>query len=317
MMHDIEQQFSQQTEQPKHDAFVLRLRAYLSAMPDVRLAFYQPGPQDESLCLAGPDHARVVLSFTRNVSSEHAGRRLAKVKRHFASSLGDSVEFCDIERLDYRDACEVAFNGQTIYGPPESVERDRMYRYNVFLEWNAGKKMTGVKQDTPPVLLPSLNRSLRVVEVERFITPIYRHLKLTESHLRELRALTRMGLNEFAADKSAKSLTESYMLKAIQSTILITMSVMHRTMRLAARDYRDLFLLMPVFGMSNRERASKLARCADIRDRLMFKYEEVTATEVYQQAQDVIETLADFKVFMLEWVFEHYYGASGELIQSE
>jgi len=74
---------------------------------------------------------------------------------------------------------------------------------------------------------------------------------------------------------------------------------------------------MPVFGMTNRERANKLAKCAEIRDRLMFQYEEVSAVEVYQQAQDVIDTLTDYKTFMLGWLFEHYYAASGELIQSE
>lgn len=32
---------------------------------------------------------------------------------------------------------------------------------------------------------------------------------------------------------------------------------------------------------------------------------------------EVVEALQDFKAFMLEWLFEHYYDASGELIQSE
>jgi hydrogenase-4 component B len=76
-------------------------------------------------------------------------------------------------------------------------------------------------------------------------------------------------------------------------------------------------MLMPVFGMTNRERAGKLARCADIRDRLMFLYEEVTPVEVYEQALEITETLQDYKKFMLEWIFDHYYGATGELIQTE
>ena len=124
-------------------------------------------------------------------------------------------------------------------------------------------------------------------------------------------------INEFAQDTTQKSLAESYMLKSIQSTILITMSVMHRKMRLSARDYRDLFLLMPMYGITSRERAYKLARCADIRDRLMFQYEEVSADEVYQNAEEVCEIMRDFKAFMLDWLFENYYAPTGELIQSE
>ena len=100
------------------------------------------------------------------------------------------------------------------------------------------------------------------------------------------------------------------MLKGIQSAILITMSVMHRKMRLTARDYRDLFLLMPVYGITSRERSAKLAKCADMRDRLMFQYDELAAVDVYQQAFEVAEALKDFNAFMLGWLFEHYYGPS-------
>jgi uncharacterized protein YutE (UPF0331/DUF86 family) len=227
------------------------------------------------------------------------------------------VEFVDIERLDYRDACEVAFNARAVYGSMEVIERDRLYRYNVFLEWNAGKKMSGVKQDLPPLLAPPLDRPHRVVSIDRFVAPIYRHLKLIDGHVRELKKLTAEDVKDSSPENAEKTLAESYILKAIQSTILITMSIMHRTLRLSARDYRDLFLLMPVYGMANRDRAAKFANCADIRDRLMFQYEEVSAVEVFQQAQDVIEAMHEFKLFILEWIFDHYYGATGELIQSE
>ncbi|HEY3377461.1 MAG TPA: HepT-like ribonuclease domain-containing protein [Armatimonadota bacterium] len=319
--HNIEEfQLSTVAEQEtpvRSEAIALRLRACFSAMPDVRLAYFQPTPDHEQLCVSGIDHARVLLHFARSVSDEHIAKRLTKLRRQFAALLPGDGEFLDIERLDYRDACEVAFNAQLVHGTLEAVERDRLFRYNVFLEWNAGKKLSGVKQDTPPTLLPSLDRSLRVLGVERFITPIYRHLKLIGGHLRELQRLDAQSLADFSSDSTAKALAESYMLKAIQSTILITMSVMHRTMRLSARDYRDLFLLMPVYGMTHRDRAAKLAHCAEIRDRLMFQYDEVTAVEVFQQAREVCEALQDFKAFMLEWLFEHYYGATGELIQSE
>jgi uncharacterized protein YutE (UPF0331/DUF86 family) len=321
MTHDqIEQQSQQEyvkSRQYRLDAFLPRLRAYLSSVPEVRLAYFQQGPDEEQLALSGPDRPRIILSFSRSVSGEHIGKRLIKVRNHFTSSIKDEVDFLDIERLDYREACEVAFNAHPVYGSMEAVERDRLYRYNVYLEWNAGRRISGVKQEMPPVLNLSPDRPLRVINIGRFIAPLYRHLKLIEGHLRELKRLSSADITAFSADSTTKSLTESYMLKAIQSTILITMSVMHRSMRLAARDYRDLFLLMPVFGMASRERASKLAKCADIRDKLMFQYEDITAIEVYQQAQEVIEALQDFKTFMLEWLFEHYYGASGELIQCE
>jgi uncharacterized protein YutE (UPF0331/DUF86 family) len=321
MTHDQLEPNSQQTEehanQLRHEALLPRLRAFLSAMPVVRVAYYQPGPEEEQICLSGPDRARVIIHFTRSVSSEHIGKRLTKIRRHFDAIARESVEFLDIEKLDYREACEVAFNAQPVYGAMEMVERDRLYRYNVFLEWNAGKKISGVKQDLPPVLLPALDSPMRVLSIERFVTPIYRHLKLIEGHLRELKRLTQEDVARFTAESTEKSLTESYMLKGIQSMILITMSIMHRTIRLSARDYRDLFLLLPVYGMTGRERSSKLAHCAEIRDRLMFQYEEVTPTEVYQQALDVCAALQDFRLFVLEWVFEHYYGATGELIQSE
>lgn len=296
---------------------VSRLRAYLSSMPEVRLAYYQPAPMTEPLCLSGPDHARVIIAFTRSVSGEHAEKRLAKIRRHFAPILAAEVEFLDIEQIEYREACEIAFNAQLVYGGPEAAERDRLYRYNVFLEWNAGKKHSGLKQDPPPAVVTSVERPVGVLSIPRFVTPIYRHLKLIEGHLRELRPLIAMDLPEFEADHAQKSLAESYILKAIQSAILITMSIMHRNVRLAARDYRDLFLLMPVYGIAGRERAARLAKCADTRDRLVFQYEEVTAVEVYQHAFEVVECLQDFKSFMLDWLFERYYGPSGELIQGE
>lgn len=321
MTHDQLEQPSQQSSPTaggyQVDALLPRLRAYFSTQPEIRLAYFQPGPKDEALNLTGPDQDRVIIAFTRNVTSEHIDKRLLKVRKHFAAVVHDAVDFLDIERIGYREACEVAFNAQSVYGSVEMIERDRLYRYNVFLEWNAGKKLSGTKQDQPPALVPSVERPQWVVSVPRFITPIYRHLKMIEGHAREIRRLLKLELNDFSADSTHKSLAESYMLKGIQSAILITMSVMHRKMRLTARDYRDLFLLMPMYGIANRERAYKLARCADIRDRLMFQYEEVTAPEVYQNADEVAEILQDFKTFMLEWLFENYYAPTGELIQSE
>lgn len=299
------------------DSFQPRLRAYLSSLPEVRLAYYQTGPDEGQLPLSGPDRARVVMVFTRNVSSEHIEKRMAKIRRQFEAQYSDLVEFIDIEKLEYREACEVAFNTQLAYGSVEMGERDRLYRYNVFLEWNASKRISGIKQDMPPSLVPAIDRPLWVVSVPKFITPIYRHLKMVESHVRDLKRLTQMTVNDFSENPSTKSLAESYILKSIQSAILVTMSVMHRKMRLSARDYRDLFLHMPVFGMTNRERAMKLAQCAEIRDRLMFQYEDVSAVEVYENATTIIDVMQDFRLFMLDWLFEHYYGPSGELIQTE
>ena len=123
---------------------------------------------------------------------------------------------------------------------------------------------------------------------------------MIETHVREMRRLLKLEMNDLSGDSTQKSLAESYILKSIQSTILITMSLMHRKMRLSARDYRDLFLLMPMYGITSRERAYKLARCADIRDRLMFQYEEVSAVEVFQYAAEVCEVMQDFKAFMLD-----------------
>jgi len=313
----VEQQLPSTTQHETLDAFLPRLRAYLATLPDVRLAYYQPGPGDEQLPLNGPDLARVVLVFTRNVSSEHIEKRVVKIRRHFAAPYSDLVEFMEIEKLEYREACEMAFNAHLAYGSVEAGERDRLYRYNVFLEWNASKRISGIKQDQPPSLQSAPDRPVWVVSVPRFITPIYRHLKMIEGHLRDLKRLTQMDLTEFSEDSSTKALAESYVLKSIQSAILVTMSVMHRKMRLSARDYRDLFLHLPVFGMTTRERAMKLAQCADIRDRLMFQYEDVSAVEVYENALMIIEVMQDFKTFMLDWLFEHYYSPSGELIQTE
>jgi uncharacterized protein YutE (UPF0331/DUF86 family) len=308
--HDIDV-----TPRTAPEGLIPRMRAYFTTLPDVRLAYYQPGPAEDRLALSGPDTARVVVAFTRSISGSYAEKRLEKIRRHFKSA--DGIEFLDIERIDYREACELAFNAQPAYGSQESIERDRLYRYNVFLEWNAGRKMTGARQELPPVLAPPLERPLWVTRVEQFVTPIYRHLKMMEGHLRELRRLTALDLSTFSGDGTHKSLAESLILKGVQSAIHITMSVMHRTMRLSARDYRDLFLHMPVFGITHRERAAALARAADIRDRMMFQYEDVTATEVYQSAFEIIDTLADFKSFMLEWVFDHYYAPTGELISHE
>ncbi|HEX2948773.1 MAG TPA: HepT-like ribonuclease domain-containing protein [Armatimonadota bacterium] len=320
MQHDYIEPNSQQVDEQfreQQEELVPHLRAYFSSLPEIRIAYYQPGPNQEFLPLSGPDRARVIICFARSVSKEHIDRRLTKISRHFETLTAGDAEFVNISQLDYRDACEVAFNSKVVLGTTEAVERDRLYRYNVFLEWNAGKKISGLKQDTPPVLKLSLDRSMRVLDVTRFITPIYRHLKLIDSHVRELRRLTYVGVDEFTKDNAAKSLAESFILKAIQSSIFITMSVMHRSMRLSARDYRDLFLLMPVYGMTDRERAGKLAKCAEVRDRLMFLYEEVTPIEVFDQSHDVCEAMQEFKTFMLSWLFEHYYGATGELIQTE
>lgn len=313
----VEQRSPSATKQSTLEAFLPRLRAYLSTIPEVRLAYYQPGPSDEQLALSGPDQARVVLVFTRNVSSEHIDKRVVKIRKHFAAAYGHLVEIMEVEKLEYREACEIAFNAHLAYGSVEIGERDRLYRYNVFLEWNASKRISGMKQDQPPSMQATLDRPLWVVSVPRFITPIYRHLKMIEGHVRDLKRLTQAEISEFSENAATKSLAESYILKSIQSAILVTMSVMHRKMRLSARDYRDLFLHLPVFGMTTRERAMKLAQCADIRDRLMFQYEDVSAVEVYENALMIIEVMQDFKIFMLDWLFEHYYSPSGEPIQTE
>lgn len=294
-----------------------RLKALLMSWPDVRLAYYQPGPADDQLALVGPDKTRVILCFARSVSGEHITKRLAKIRRHFKPLTKDEVEFIDIEDLDYREACEVAFNALAAYGGVESIERDRLYRYNVFLEWNASKRINGTKQDTPPVLAPSFERSPAVVPVQRFLTPLYRQLKLLDGYLRELRRIAGLEPNEFSAEETNKGLAESYLLKGIQSAILVTLSVVHRNMRLAARDYRDLFLLLPLYGLMPREKAGKLAKCAEVRDRLMFQYADVTTMEVYQHVGEVTDTLAAFKTYLLEWLFDRYYDPTGELVQTE
>jgi uncharacterized protein YutE (UPF0331/DUF86 family) len=294
-----------------------RVKALLMGWPDVRLAYYQPGPAEDRMALLEPDTARVVLCFARSVSGEHITRRLAKIRRHFKPLTGDEVAFVDIEDLDYREACEVAFNAQVAYGALESVERDRLYRYNVFLEWNASKRIHGTKQDTPPSLAPSFERAPAVVPVGKFLTPLYRQVKLLDGYLRELRRIAGMEPSEFTADDMNKGMAESYLLKGIQSAILVTLSVVHRNMRLAARDYRDLFLLLPLYGLMPRDKAARLAKCAEIRDRLMFQYKDVTSVEVYQHVGDVLDTLTDFKTFMLEWLFDRYYDPTGELVQTE
>jgi uncharacterized protein YutE (UPF0331/DUF86 family) len=294
-----------------------RLRALFMTMPDVRLAYVQPAPADTQLCLSGPDRTRVVICFARSVSGEHISKRLAKIRRHFKPLVGGDVEFCDIENLDYREACEVAFNAPAAYGSLEAIERDRLYRYNVFLEWNASKRVHGNKQDAPPVLTPPLDMPPAMLPVERFITPLYRQIKLLDNHLDELRRFAEMEPSAFVEDAALKSRAESLLLKSIQSAILVTMSVIHRTMRLAARDYRDLFLLLPLYGMMPRERASRLAKCTEMRDRLMFKYEEVTAVEVFQHLSETVDTLREYKTYMVEWLFDRYYGPTGELIQAD
>ena len=116
-----------------------RLRAFFTTLPEVRLAYYQ-APLAGGVELTGPDLDRILIAFTRNVSSEHIDKRLAKMRKQFAGTADEHAEFLDLERIGYREACEVAFNAQSIYGSVEMIERDRLYRYNVFLEWNAGQK---------------------------------------------------------------------------------------------------------------------------------------------------------------------------------
>ncbi len=294
-----------------------RLRAYLMNIPEVRLAYYQPGPSEEQLVLHGPDRARVILVFTRAVSGEQIEKRLTRMQRNFAATFGDLVELVNIESLDRREACEAAFNAHLAYGSAEAGERDRLYRYNVFLDWNAGRRMSGAKQEAPPALLPTFERAARQLSLPQFITPLYRHLKLIEAHLREMRPLAQLEPNAFTEDAAVRAQAETSVLKSIQSAILVTMSIIHRRMRLTARDYRDLFLHLPVFGIASRERARKLAHCAEIRDRLLFEYSEVSATEVYEYTLEVLEVMQDFKAYMLDWLFEHCYGPSGELLQTE
>ncbi|MHB9024060.1 MAG: HepT-like ribonuclease domain-containing protein [Armatimonadota bacterium] len=316
MKNDQLQQTSPQQPTELSD-FLPRLKAFFSVMPEVRLAYYQPMPADEQLHLSGPDAPRVIPVFTRSVSSEHRKKRLTKMRHHFTPLLALPMEFVDIEQLGSREACEIAFNAEVIYGGADIAERDRLYRYNLFLEWNSEKKYTGSRQDQPPALLPPVQHPQPVMGVQHFITPIYRHLKMIEGHLREMRRVSTIDLNEFTTDSTLKPLAESVVLKGIQSAVLITISIMHRRMRLSARDFRDLFLLLPVLGMANRELAVRLAKCADVRDRLIFQYGEVSAVEVYQLLFEVADTLHEFKVFMLNWLFEHYYGPTGELLQLE
>lgn len=294
-----------------------RLRAYLTNIPEVRLAYYQPAPADAPLVLNGPDKARIFLVFTRNVSGEHIAKRLGKMQRNFAATFGDIIELLNIESVGQREACEAAFNTQQVYGSVESGERDRLYRYSAFLEWNAGRRVSGGKQEPPPVFTPVFERAARVVSLPQFLAPLYRHLKLIEGHVRELRRLTQHEATALTEDSAVRAYAESCMLKSIQSAILVTISVIHRNMRLTARDFRDLFLHLPVFGLASRERARKLAHCAEIRDRLLFEYDEVSAAEVYDNAMDVADVMQDFKSFMLDWLFEHYYGPTGELLQTE
>ena len=120
-----------------------RLRAYLPNIPEVRLAYYRPGPSEEQLVLDGPDKAQVMLVFTRTVSGEQIEKRLAKMRRNFDATFGDQVELVNIETLSHREACEAAFNAYLAYGAVDAGERDRLNRYNAFLDWNAGRRMAG------------------------------------------------------------------------------------------------------------------------------------------------------------------------------
>jgi uncharacterized protein YutE (UPF0331/DUF86 family) len=294
-----------------------KLRGMLASMPDVRLAYYQPREEEGMLALTGPDRSRVIIAFTRNVSGEHVKKRLIKIRRRFQSLLQDEVEFLDIAQLEYREACEIAFNAQPVYGSIEALERERLFRYHLFLEWNAGNKFTGAKQVQPPSLSLSFERPWGMTSVQRFLTPLYGGLKKIDDHVRELRRFAGMSFTEFSADHALKIKAETELMRAIQSAILITISVMHRKMRLYARDFRDLFLLMPAYGLASREQALELAKCADLRDRLMFQYDEVSAMEIYQFSFEAVEIMQRFKTFVLAWLFDHYYDVSGEIITRE
>jgi hypothetical protein len=288
-------------------AWVPQLRAYLGNLPDVRLGY---------LSLA-QERTRVCLAFSRAVSSAHVERRVATCQRHFVGAGHTPATFVDLDLLPYREACEVSLNARIVYGSPEAIERDRLQRYTLFLEWNASRRVHGEPLEVPPVFRPTVESLARATTPARFVTPIYRHLKLMAGHLRELGRLSRLSQTEFAADAELRTQAETLILKAMQSTILITLSLLHRNLRLEARDFRELFARLPAYGVLEPERAERLAICADIRDRLIFYCQSVSAAELFGYLTVVSTTLGDYQAFVLTWIFEHYYGASGELLADE
>ena len=82
----------------------------------------------------------MIIAFTRNVSSEHIDKRLAKMRKQFVVSEQVPLEFVDIERIGYREACEVAFNAQSIYGSIETSSATACIAITSFWNGTPGKR---------------------------------------------------------------------------------------------------------------------------------------------------------------------------------
>ena len=114
-----------------------------------------------------------------------------------------------------------------------------------------------------------------------------------EAGIAELRAVTDVSREQFAADKKAYAIAEHYLRRTLEGILTIGTHIASR-LDGKARDYQEIIMLLGEHGIITVDFAERNKKLAGYRNRLVHLYWEVTAQEMYDVIRAHVPDLDSF-----------------------
>jgi len=113
--------------------------------------------------------------------------------------------------------------------------------------------------------------------------------------LEELRKLGSPGLEAYLADRYKEILAERFLERMISRMIDVNYHVITGSGHPPPRDYYDSFTELGKMGILEPEFASRIARSAGLRNRIVHEYDEIDPEKVFEAIRSA---LADLPVYL-------------------
>ena len=113
--------------------------------------------------------------------------------------------------------------------------------------------------------------------------------------LEELRKLGSPGLEAYLADRYKEILAERFLERMISRMIDVNYHVITGSGHPPPRDYYDSFTELGKMGILEPEFASRIARSAGLRNRIVHEYDEIEPEKVFEAIRSA---LADLPVYL-------------------
>ena len=119
-------------------------------------------------------------------------------------------------------------------------------------------------------------------------------LQILQESLNEMRAFSRLSLEEFLADKRNPRSVESYLRRALEALFDIGRHILAKKAVKGLLEYKEIARRLGTEGILPKALAERLVPIAGYRNRLVHFYHEVTDEELYEIIQHDLDDLEAF-----------------------